>query len=116
MEFDFETYRVEVSKKLEHGVRIFKADILGGITVFNFNLTLGGRPPVRVAYTPEAGFQMPAVGKARLFEEPQSMNVMDMLKNPMVLMMLMLLFSTTILPKLTPSPEQLAVCLFPPHS
>lgn len=70
-----------------------------------------GMPTVRVAYAANGdGLTIAPLGKARLFEEVQGFSVMDLLKNPMLLMMLPLVL-TMFMPKLTAnmSPEDRAV-------
>ena len=64
-----------------------------------------------MAYHPDHGLQLTALGPSQLFEAHQSMSVLDLLKNPMVLMMAVPLLLMTVMSKVTPqlSPEEMAV-------
>ncbi len=66
---------------------------------------------MRVPYSSEAGLRVVAAGRARLFEEHQKMSVIDIIKNPMVLMMVVPIALVFMMTKLTGnlSPEELVV-------
>lgn len=91
--FEFEPLKIEVGR---NDIRVSKVDLLGG------------RPSVRVPYSMSEGLALTPLGQTRLFEEHQSISVFDLLKNPMVLMLLPVVLMA-VMPKLTAnmSPEDM---------
>eukprot|EP00041_Stephanoeca_diplocostata_P022617 m.541753 g.541753 ORF g.541753 m.541753 type:complete len:216 (-) comp22111_c1_seq26:1196-1843(-) len=89
-EYQYEIFRVDLSSKFPGGVRIARADFLGGLS----------NSQQRIPYNAEQGIILRPVSKVNYFQEREKWSIRSVLFNPMFLMMLLPMGMMYLMPKM----------------